>query len=198
MTNVQQDTAIEELRRELTAVTLLLRNTQLDLMDAKDYLESSQADLDAAFSSLAEKDLELESTKVALANSECARLEANRDRVLSRPQGKQRFLFRKPQPLPVGGYRFFALQRKAVDRTLNQFILDNPDLDAVETEGLRFDRSPRGENVYQQMRGDKTAPIEFSRRNFVLKDGRPEKEMISSRNFSLVHERRFSSPKVKF
>ncbi|KAF9410999.1 hypothetical protein BGZ76_005403 [Entomortierella beljakovae] len=187
---VQEDPAIEELRRKLAAVTLQLGNTQLDLMDAKDDLESSKADLDTALSSLLEKKRELENTKAALASSERARLnsehaclEANRDRVLSRPHGKQEVFivlkFQQPQPLPVGGYRLFALQRKAVDRTLNQFIGDNPELDAVEAEGLRFDRSPRGENVYQQMKGDKAAPIEFSRRNFTLKDGRSEKEMIS-------------------
>ncbi|KAF9434784.1 hypothetical protein BGZ76_007423 [Entomortierella beljakovae] len=119
----------------------------------------------------------------ALVNSERARLEANCDRVLSRPYDKQEVFvvlkFRKLQPLPIGGYRFFALQRKAVDRTLDQFITDNPELDVIEVESLRFDRSPRDENVYQQMRDDKDAPIEFSRRNFVLKDGRLEKEMIS-------------------
>ncbi|KAF9345767.1 hypothetical protein BGX26_002766, partial [Mortierella sp. AD094] len=179
---VQEDSAIEVLRRNLAAVSLELRNTQANLMDAKH--------LDAALSNLAERELELESTKVALANSERARLEgerilleANRDRVLSRPHGKQEVFvvlkFRLPQPLPVGGYRLSALQRKAVDRTLDQLIADNPSLDAIEAKELRFDRSPRGENVYQQMKDDKAAPIEFSRRNFILKDGKTEEEMIA-------------------
>ncbi|KAF9343692.1 hypothetical protein BGX26_005346, partial [Mortierella sp. AD094] len=167
-----------------------LRNTKQDLLDAEDDLESSQADLSAALSSLVERELELGNTKVALANSGHARLnaeraclEANRERVLSRPHRKQEIFvvlkFRKPQPLPVGGYRFFALQRMAVDRTLDQFIADNPELDAIEVEALRFDRSPRGENVYQQMKGDKAAPIEFSRRDFILKKSKVEEEMVA-------------------
>ncbi|KAF8976745.1 hypothetical protein BGZ46_007989 [Entomortierella lignicola] len=181
---------IEKLQEKLAALTLKLRSTQQDLLDAEDELESSQADLSTALSSLAERGLELENTKVALANSEHARLnseracqEANSDRVLSRPHRKQEVFvvlkFRNPQPLPIGGYRFFALQRKAVDHTLNHFIAENPELDAVEVDELRFDRSPRGENVYQQMKDDKAAPIEFSRRNFILKKGKCEGEMIA-------------------
>ncbi|ORY93711.1 hypothetical protein BCR41DRAFT_390927 [Lobosporangium transversale] len=135
-------------------------------------LEISQAQLEGTLSCLSETQLELKNTKDALANSERARLEANRDR-LSRPYGKQ-----EPQPLPIGGYRLFALQRKAVDRTLDQFIADNPDLDPVEIAELRSDRSPRGENVYLQMKDDVAAPIDFSRRNFVLKDSKTEEEMI--------------------
>jgi hypothetical protein len=87
--------------------------------------------------------------------------------------------FRQSQPLPIGGYRLFALQRKSVDRTLDHFIAENPELDAIEVNELRFDRSPRGENVYQQMKDDKTAPIEFSRRNFILKEDKTEEEMIA-------------------
>ncbi|KAF9206413.1 hypothetical protein BGZ49_002504 [Haplosporangium sp. Z 27] len=60
---------------------------------------------------------------------------------------------------PVGGFRFFALHRKAVDRTLNQFIADIPKLDAVEVEELRFDRSTGGESVYQQMKVHKAAAL---------------------------------------
>ncbi|KAF9425149.1 hypothetical protein BGZ76_003403, partial [Entomortierella beljakovae] len=102
---------------------------------ADDGLESSQADLSAALSSLAERELELENTKVALANSERAHhnseracLDANRDRVLSRPHGKQ-------EPLPVGGYPFFGLQRKAVDHTLGSFIAENLELDGHQEKG---------------------------------------------------------------
>ncbi|KAF9426274.1 hypothetical protein BGZ76_002837 [Entomortierella beljakovae] len=185
-----QESSTEELQRKLAELTLKLKNTQQDLLDAEGDLESSQADLSATLSSLAERDLELENMKVALSNSEHARLnaeraclEANRDRVLSRPRGIQEVFvvlkFQNPQPLPIGGYRLFALQRKTVDRTLDQFIADNPELDAIEVEELRFDRSPRGENVYQQMKGDNAAPIEFSRRNFVLKNNKTEKEMIA-------------------
>ena len=56
--------------------------------------------------------------------------------------------FQQPQPLPDGGYRFFALQHSAVDRTLNWFIAENPGLDAIVLEGLRFE----GENVYLRMK----------------------------------------------
>ncbi|KAF8979635.1 hypothetical protein BGZ46_005197 [Entomortierella lignicola] len=60
----------------------------------------------------------------------------------------------------VGGFRFFfALHRKAVDRTLSQFIADIPKLDTVEVEELRFDRSTGGESAYQQMRVHKAAAL---------------------------------------
>ncbi|ORY88910.1 hypothetical protein BCR41DRAFT_423013 [Lobosporangium transversale] len=171
----EEPTTIEILRKRLAAISL-------ELADAKDDLEISQAQLEGTLSCLSETQLELKNTKDALANSERARLEANRDRVLSRPYGKQEVFailkFRQPQPLPIGGYRLFALQRKAVDRTLDQFIADNPDLDPVEIAELRSDRSPRGENVYLQMKDDVAAPIDFSRRNFVLKDSKAEEEMI--------------------
>ncbi|KAF8967582.1 hypothetical protein BGZ46_000132 [Entomortierella lignicola] len=185
----QEDPAVEALRKELAAVKLDLRNTRQNLLDAEDDIESTQVHLDAALSNLAERELELENTKIALANSEHARLntericlEANRDRVLSRPHRKQEVFvvlkFREPQPLPIGGYRLFALQRKAVKSTLDQFIADNPELDAIEVDELHFDRSPRGQYVYQQMKDDAEAPIEFSRRNFVLKKGCTEDKMI--------------------
>ncbi|KAF9896436.1 hypothetical protein BX616_007458 [Lobosporangium transversale] len=70
--------------------------------------------------------------------------------------------FQQPQPLPIGGYRLFALQRKAVDRNLDQFITDNPDLNSFEITELRFNGSPRGENVYLQMKDDMAVPIGFS------------------------------------
>ncbi|KAF9163347.1 hypothetical protein BGX21_010859 [Mortierella sp. AD011] len=190
MTTTRGEPTIEALRRRLAAISL-------ELADAKDDLEISQVQLEDALSSLFETQLKLKNTKDALANSgrarleaesacleaESACLEANRDRVLGRPFGKQEVFvvlkFRQPEPLPVGGYRFFALQRKAVDRTLDQFIADNPELDPVEIAELRFDRSPRGENVYLQMKDDKSAPIDFSRRNFIRKDGKTEEEMIT-------------------
>ncbi|KAF9537750.1 hypothetical protein EC957_007699 [Mortierella hygrophila] len=130
---------------------------------------------------LEETEFKLKNTQDALAASEEARRAANRDRVIARPESKQEVFavlkFRRPQPLPVGAYRLFALQRKTVRSTLDQFIAKNPDLDAVEVDELRFDRSPRGQYVYQHMMDDKRAPIKFSRRRFVVKDGHTEDEM---------------------
>ncbi|KAF9354652.1 hypothetical protein BGX26_007513 [Mortierella sp. AD094] len=152
-------------------------------MDTQEDLESTQAELETVQSSLAETHLELQNNKAALANSERARQAANRDRVLPRPHGKQEifvvFKFQNPQELPIGRYRLFAVQRNAVNGAIKQFKTKNPELDAVEIEELRFDRSPRGENVYQQMKYDNAAPIKFSRRNFILKDGKTEEEMIT-------------------
>ncbi|KAF9992509.1 hypothetical protein BGZ79_002997 [Entomortierella chlamydospora] len=85
---------------------------------------------------------------------------------------------RLPCPLPVGEYQLFTLQRRAVKHTLDQFKARKPELDAVEMEELRFERSPRGQFIYQHMLDDKSAPIEFSRRNFILKEG-TEDEMIA-------------------
>ncbi|KAF9896135.1 hypothetical protein BX616_008069 [Lobosporangium transversale] len=178
----QEDPSIEALRRELAAVSLVLRNTQQDLKDVEDNLAYIQAERNTALFSLAETKLDLQNARDALANSERARREANQDRVISRPCKEQEVFvilkFQKPQPSPVGGFRIFAQQRKVVDRRLKQFIADNPELDAVDVEELRFDRSPRGENVIQHMRRDKDAPIKLSRRNFILKDGKTEDEMV--------------------
>ncbi|KAF8922905.1 hypothetical protein BGZ58_003602 [Dissophora ornata] len=143
---------MEALREQLAAISLELRNTQLDLMDAKECL------------------------------AERARQTANRERVLMRsPRQQEVFVvlkFRSPQPLPIGGYRLFTVQRKAVDRKLSQFIADNRELDAVVMDELRFDPSPRGHNVFQRAKDDKDAPISSGRRNFILKDGHTEDEMI--------------------
>ncbi|KAF9547450.1 hypothetical protein EC957_008460 [Mortierella hygrophila] len=68
-------------------------------------------------------------------------------------------------------------ERKAIRSTLDQFIAKNPNLDAAEMDELRFDRSPRGQYVYQHMMDDKHAPIMFSRRRFVVKDGHTEDEV---------------------
>ncbi|KAF9531817.1 hypothetical protein EC957_002609, partial [Mortierella hygrophila] len=129
------ESAIEALRIELAAVSLELRSTQLDLMDANDGLASTQEELEDTLAKLDETQLELQNTCDALTNSERARQEANRDRILTRPSRQQEVFvvlkFRSPQPLPVGGYRLFTLQQKAVDRTLNQFKADNPELDAI-------------------------------------------------------------------
>ncbi|KAF9343087.1 hypothetical protein BGX26_006287, partial [Mortierella sp. AD094] len=144
---------IEALRRKLAAVSLELRNTKLDLMDARDNLESCQADLDAATSSLKEKELELQNTKDALHNSQQARRADKRNQVVPRSYKLEEVFvvlrFQQSQSLPVGGYRLFTWQGMAVDRALRQFFADHSDLDASEVEELRFDRSPRGENVYQ-------------------------------------------------
>ncbi|KAF9432614.1 hypothetical protein BGZ76_010570 [Entomortierella beljakovae] len=76
--SVQEDTVIMELRMKLV-VTLRLRNTQLDLVVAKYDLKSSQADLDAALSSHAERKLDLKNSNVALTNSELSYQKASRD-----------------------------------------------------------------------------------------------------------------------
>ncbi|KAK3836816.1 MAG: hypothetical protein J3R72DRAFT_450219 [Linnemannia gamsii] len=154
----------------------------LDLTDANDGLASTQEELEDTLAKLDETQLELQNTRDALANSERARQEANRDRILTRPPRQQEVFvvlkFRSPQPLPVGGYRLFTLQQKAVDRTLDQFKTDNPELDAIVMDELRFNRSPRGHNVFQRIMDDKKAPIKSSRRNFVPKEGHTEDEMV--------------------
>jgi len=65
---------------------------------------------------------------------------------------------------------------------MRQFIDDHPDLEGVEMVTSRFDNSPRGHFVYQRMKADQEAPIEFSHRyhhNFALKEGRAEEEMVT-------------------
>jgi len=80
--------------------------------------------------------------------------------------------------MPNGAYRVFTLQQKSVQSTLAKFIANNVQKDAVEMDDLRFDRSPRGQFVYQHIMGDKDAPIKFSRRNFIVKDGKTEEDLI--------------------
>jgi hypothetical protein len=144
-------------------------------------LASAQEELEDIRAKLDDTELKLQNTKDALAASEAALRAANRNRVIARPESKQEVFavlkFRRPLPLPVGAYRLFALQRKAIRSTLDQFIAKNPNLDAVEMDELRLDRSPRGQYVYQHMMDDKHAPIKFSRRRFVVKDGHTEDEM---------------------
>jgi hypothetical protein len=172
---------LKELASRLEAVSLDLRNMQLDLEGANDDLASAQEELEDTRAKLDDTELKLQNTQDALAACEAARRAANLDRVIARAESKQEVFavlkFRRPQPLPVGAYRLFALQRKAVRSTLDQFIAKNPDLDAVEMDELRFDRSPRGQYVYQHMMDDKHAPIKFSRHRFVIKDGHTEGEM---------------------
>ncbi|GJJ75203.1 hypothetical protein EMPS_07561 [Entomortierella parvispora] len=154
------EAALEDATRELSEL-------KLELEDAYDQLEDTRARLDGT-------ELELQNTQAALAA-------ANRERVLALPENRQEVFavlkFRNPQPLPVGGFCFFARQRRAVERTLEQFIAKNPDLDAVEVDELRLERTPRARNVYQYMKGDKNAPIEFSRNNFIVKEGHTEDKM---------------------
>lgn len=123
----------------------------MDLVDAKDYLESCQAGLDTVTSSLVEVQLELENARDALVNSERARQTVNLDRVLPRPRREQEVFvvlrFQQPQPLPVGGYHLSILWRKVMDRILSQLIADNSELDAAVVEELRFDRSPRSQST---------------------------------------------------
>ncbi|KAF8954664.1 hypothetical protein BGZ46_002861 [Entomortierella lignicola] len=178
---------IEALRRKLATVLLELRNTRLDLtdtkadlMDAMDNLEFTQIERDAALSRLTKTQLELQDTKIALAKSESALREADENRVISRPPGEQEVFavlrFKKPQPLPVGGFRIFTVQQKSIGGRLKNFVAENPELDAVEVEELRFDNSPRGENVIQYMRRDEHAPIKIFNRSFILKDGEDGKD----------------------
>ncbi|KAF9899955.1 hypothetical protein EC991_008113 [Linnemannia zychae] len=179
--SASEESMLEALTARLEAVSLDFRNTQLDLEGVNDDLASAQEELEDTRTKLDETELKLKNTQDALATSEEARRAANRNRVIARPESKQEVFvvlkFRRPQPLPEGAYRLFALQRKAVERTLDQFIANNPDLDAVEMDELRFDRSPRGQYVYQHMLDDKRAPIKFSRRRFIIKDGHTEDEM---------------------
>ncbi|KAK3837957.1 MAG: hypothetical protein JOS17DRAFT_732280 [Linnemannia elongata] len=181
MTVNKPQESVSELAARLEAVSLDLRNMQLDLEGANDDLASAQEELEDTRAKLDETELKLQNTQDALAASEAARRAANRDRVIARPKSKQEVFavlkFRCPQPLPVGAYHLFALQRKTVRSTLDQFIAKNPDLDAVEVDELRFDRSPRGQYVYQHMMDDKRASIKFTRRRFVVKDGHTEDEM---------------------
>ncbi|KAI7816175.1 hypothetical protein BC939DRAFT_533755 [Gamsiella multidivaricata] len=143
-----EEAIIEALRKNLEAVSLDLRNTQLDLLEANDSLASTQEELEDTEAKLEETQLELQNTRDALANTERARQAANLDR------------------------------RKDVERSLKRFIAKNPELDAVIMDELRFDRSPRGHHVYQHIKDDKDAPIEFSRRNFALKNGHTEDDVI--------------------
>ncbi|KAF8928765.1 hypothetical protein BGZ47_001447 [Haplosporangium gracile] len=180
-TSASEKSMLEGLAARLEAISLDLRNAQLDLEGVNDDLASAQEEHEDTRAKLEETELKLKNTQDALVASEEARRAANRDRVIARPESKQEVFavlkFRRSQPLPEGAYRLFALQRKAVERTLDQFIANNPDLDAVEMDELRFDRSPRGQYVYQHMLDDKRAPIKFSRRRFVIKDGHTEDEM---------------------
>ncbi|KAF9993059.1 hypothetical protein BGZ80_008297, partial [Entomortierella chlamydospora] len=73
-------------------------------------------------------------------NCERAHRVANQNRVIARPRKDQEVFvvlkFQKPQELSIG-----TQQRKIIDRTLKQFFANNPRLDAVEVEELRFDPS---------------------------------------------------------
>ncbi|KAG0274939.1 hypothetical protein BGZ95_009336 [Linnemannia exigua] len=153
---------LRALTARLEAVSFDLRNTQLDLEGANNYPSAAQEELGDILIKFEETEFKLKNTQDALAASEEARRAANRDRVIARPESKQEVFtvlkFRRPQPFPVGAYRLFALQRKAVRSTLDQFIAKNPDLDAVEVK-LRVDRSPRGQYVYLRMMNDKRALI---------------------------------------
>ncbi|KAF9151861.1 hypothetical protein BGX20_005284 [Mortierella sp. AD010] len=49
----------------------------------------------------------------------------------------------------------------------------------IEGKYAMIQREGRSDIVYQQMKYDNTAPTKFSRRNFILKDGKTEEEMIT-------------------
>ncbi|KAG0281169.1 hypothetical protein BGZ95_006222 [Linnemannia exigua] len=130
---------------------------QLDLEGANDDLVSAQEELEDTRSKFEETELKLQNTQGVLAAGEEACRAASRDHVIARPDGKQEVF--------------------AVLKFRHQFIAKNSDLDAVEMDELRFNRSPRSQYVYQNMMDDKHAPINFSRRKFVVKDGHAEDEM---------------------
>ncbi|KAF8923774.1 hypothetical protein BGZ58_002532 [Dissophora ornata] len=183
LTDKSEESAIEELRERLAAVSLELEAKKQELEDSNDDLASALEELEDTQTQLEETQLVLKNTEAARANSEQLRLAGSRERVLMRrPQHQEVFVvlkFRSPRALPDGGYRLFTLQQKAVDRTLRQFIANNPELDAVVMDELQFEGSPRGHYVFQRIKEDKDAPIDSSRRNFVLKEGRTEDEMIT-------------------
>ncbi|KAF9184213.1 hypothetical protein BGZ51_003500, partial [Haplosporangium sp. Z 767] len=172
-----EDSAIEELRERLAAVSL-------ELEAKKQELEDSNDDLASALEELENTQTQLEETQLVLKNTEAARANSNRERVVMRqPRFQEVFVvlkFRSPRPLSDGGgYQLFTRQKRAVDRALSQFITKNPELDAVVMDELRFESSPRGHNVLMRIKEDKDAPIDSSRRNFILKEGRTEDEMIT-------------------
>ncbi|KAF8922867.1 hypothetical protein BGZ58_003644 [Dissophora ornata] len=198
--SIPEEPAMEALRKQLAAISLELRNTENKLTDANDdlaltqdeledtetKLEDTEAKLKDAEAKLEETQLKLQRAEVARANSDQARQAANRERVLMRPPRDQEVFvvlkFQLPQPLPDGGYRLFTVRKKAIDRTLRQFIADKPEFGAAVMQDLRFEGSPRGQFVYQHMKDDEEAPIEFSRRNprnFALKAGHTEDEMVA-------------------
>ncbi|KAF9998521.1 hypothetical protein BGZ80_006764 [Entomortierella chlamydospora] len=165
-------------------------------MDAKDDLESTQADLDAALSSLEENDLELKNSKFALANSEYAcqgtkaeldkelsshaetklKLHSIKDTLVNSERARQEANRNRILPRPPKEQEVFVV---TVDHVLKQFIADNANLDPIELKELWFDPSPRGENVIQHMRRDKDAPIKLTNRSFVLRDdNNTESEII--------------------
>ncbi|KAF9910907.1 hypothetical protein BX616_010752 [Lobosporangium transversale] len=173
------DTALSNLEEK----ELELKNSKLALANSEYARQGTKAELDKELSSHAETKLELQNVKDAFVNCERALQEANQNRVLPRPSKDQEIFvvlkFQKPQPLPVGGFRIFAQQRKLIDGRVKQFITDNPELDAIEVKELRFDPSPRGDNVIQHMRRDKDAPIKLNNRSFVLRsENNTEAEMI--------------------
>ncbi|KAF9377146.1 hypothetical protein BGX21_003274 [Mortierella sp. AD011] len=198
----QEDPAVEALRKGLAAITLELNKKQEELESARAELEAVQSslqgelesvrdELDAVQSNLAGSQQELQDTKVALATSErdlqatnLELVEANRHRVHPRPDEQQEEVFvvlrfRQPKPLPDGAYHFLARQRKAIDQVIENYKAKHSELDAVEIEELRVGPTPRAKNVYMRMKVDAEAPIEFSRQNFILKDGKTESEMIA-------------------
>ncbi|KAF9163133.1 hypothetical protein BGX20_001431 [Mortierella sp. AD010] len=188
----QEDPAVEALRKGLAAITLELNKKQEELESARAELEAVQSSLQGELESCSPiSQQELQDTKVALATSErdlqatnLELVEANRHRVHPRPDEQQEEVFvvlrfRQPKPLPDGAYHFLARQRKAIDQVIENYKAKHSELDAVEIEELRVGPTPRAKNVYMRMKVDAEAPIEFSRQNFILKDGKTESEMIA-------------------
>ncbi|KAF9098492.1 hypothetical protein BGX27_000791 [Mortierella sp. AM989] len=167
---------IEKLQEKVAALTLELRNAQLDHMDANDYLESTQANLDVVLSNLDEKDLELKNSELALANCEYARqmTKAELDKELSSHAET------KLEPKNIKGA--LVNSERARQEANRDRVMPCPHKEQevfVVIKKLRFDPSPRGENVIQHMKRDKDAPIKLTNRSFVLRGNNDtEPEMI--------------------
>ncbi|KAF9905909.1 hypothetical protein BX616_000892 [Lobosporangium transversale] len=158
---------------------LELKNTKLAPANSEYARQVAKVELDKELSSHAETKLELKNIKGALVNSERAHQEANRDRVMPRTHKEQEVFIVVKFQIPQPRFRIFAMKRQTVDRVLKQFFADHANLDPIEIKKLRFDPSPRGENVIQHMRRDKDAPIKLTNRSFVLRDNNDtEPEMI--------------------
>ncbi|KAF9172170.1 hypothetical protein BGX21_006281 [Mortierella sp. AD011] len=173
-TQADLDVALSNLvERELE-----LENTKAALANSEHARQDARAELDKEPSGHAKTKLELQNIKDTLVNCERARQEANRNRVLPRPPKEQEVFAVVKLQIPQPRFRIFTIQRQTVGRILKQFITDNADLDPIELKKLRFDPSPRGENIIQHMRRDKNAPIKLTNRSFVLRDKNTEPEMI--------------------
>ncbi|KAF9397659.1 hypothetical protein BGZ76_008351, partial [Entomortierella beljakovae] len=75
-----------QLQASFAALTLELRDTKQDLLDAEETLEATQVDFDTALSNLEEREIELENIMAALQG-------ANQNRPVNRPLFDQEEVF---------------------------------------------------------------------------------------------------------